>query len=101
MGFKLESIVPWGRSMEEYVRMFALKPDELNLKILDCGGGPASFNAEMFQQGYSVVSCDPIYQFTAAEIAQRVRDTYQAIIDGTKINYDRFVWQDIPSSTLR
>ncbi|KJH73330.1 hypothetical protein [Aliterella atlantica] len=97
MGFKLESVVPWGRSMQEYVGMFALKADELNLKILDCGGGPASFNAEMFQQGYSVVSCDPIYQFTADEIAGRVRDTYQAIIDGTKTNYDRFVWQDIPS----
>jgi hypothetical protein len=83
--------------MQEYIRMFDLKPDELRLKILDCGGGPASFNAEMTQQGYSVISSDPIYQFTAAEIAQRVQDTYQSIIYGTKVNYDRFVWQDIPS----
>jgi hypothetical protein len=51
----------------------------------------------MTQQGYSIISCDPIYQFTAEEIAQRVRDTYQTIIDGTKINSDRFVWQDIQS----
>lgn len=97
MTFKLENVVPWGRSMQEYVRMFDLKPEELKLNILDCGGGPASFNAEMTQQGYSVISCDPIYQFTAAEIARRVQETYQTIIDGTKIHYDRFVWQDIPS----
>lgn len=97
MTFKLENVVPWGRSMQEYVKMFDLKPDELKLKILDCGGGPASFNAEMTQQGYSVISCDPVYQFSATEIAQRVRDTYQTIIDGVKINYDRFVWRDIQS----
>jgi SAM-dependent methyltransferase len=97
MTFKLENVVPWGRSMQEYIKMFDLKPDELRWKILDCGGGPASFNAEMTQQGYSVISSDPIYQFTATEIAQRVQNTYQTIIDGTKINYDRFVWQDISS----
>jgi len=97
MTFKLENVVPWGRSMQEYIKMFDLKPDELRLKILDCGGGPASFNAEMAQQGFSVVSCDPIYQFTAEEIARRVQDTYQTIIYGTKINYDRFIWRDIPS----
>ena len=97
MTFKLENVVPWGRSMQEYIKIFDLKPDELRLKILDCGGGPASFNAEMTQQAYNVMSSDPIYRFTAAEIAQRVRDTYQKIIDGTKINYDRFVWRDIPS----
>ncbi|MDV2996020.1 MAG: hypothetical protein N4J56_005674 [Chroococcidiopsis sp. SAG 2025] len=97
MTFKLENVVPWGRSMQEYVRMFDLKPNELKLNILDCGGGPASFNAEMAQQGYSVISGDPIYQFTAAEIARRVQETYQTIIDGTKIHYDRFVWQDIQS----
>lgn len=83
--------------MQKYVRMFDLKSDDLKLKILDCGGGPASFNAEMTQQGYSVISCDPIYQVTATEIARRVQETYQTIIDGTKINYDRFVWQDIQS----
>lgn len=95
MSFKLENVVPWGRSMQEYVRMFDLTPDELKLTMLDCGGGPASFNAEMTRQGYKVISCDPIYQFTANEIAQRVQDTYQKIIDGMQINYDRFVWQDI------
>ncbi|MAD80187.1 MAG: SAM-dependent methyltransferase, partial [Planctomycetaceae bacterium] len=30
--------------------------------------GPASFNAELTARGGSIVSCDPIYEFTADEI---------------------------------
>lgn len=97
MSFKLENVIFWGRSMQEYVRMFDLQPDELKLAIVDCAGGPASFNAEMMSQGYKVVSCDPVYRFSADEIAQRVRDTYQVVMDGVQVNYDRFVWRDIQS----
>ena len=97
MSFKLENVVPWGRLMEEYVRMFDLTPDELKLNILDCAGGPASFNVEMTCLRYKIISCDPIYQFTASEIEQRVQDTYQAVINGVQVNFDRFVWQDIQS----
>ena len=97
MSFKLESVVPWGRSLEEYIRMFNLTADDLRLKILDCAGGPASFNVEMTRQGYSVISCDPIYQFSVDEIAQRIQETYQTIIDGAKATREYFVWQDIQS----
>ncbi|MBA3924612.1 MAG: hypothetical protein H0X31_24090 [Nostocaceae cyanobacterium] len=88
MSFKLENIVPWGRLMAEYVNMFDLTPEELKLNILDYAGGPASFNAEMTRQGNKVISCDPIYQFTAAEIGQRIQDTYQIIIEGCQVNRD-------------
>ncbi len=97
MGFKLESVVPWGRSLEEYIRMFNLTADDLRLKILDCAGGPASFNVEMTRQGYNVISCDPIYQFSVDEIAQRIQETYPTIIDGVKATREYFVWQDIQS----
>lgn len=97
MGFKLESVVPWGRSLEEYIRMFDLAADDLRLKLLDCAGGPASFNVEMTRQGYNVISCDPIYQFSVDEIAQRIQDTYQTIVDGAKTTRENFVWQDIQS----
>lgn len=97
MGFKLESVVAWGRSLDEYIRMFDLTADELRLKILDCAGGPASFNAEMMRKGYKVISCDPIYQFSADEIAQRIQETYQTVIDGAKATQEYYVWQDIQS----
>ncbi|MBW4683838.1 MAG: class I SAM-dependent methyltransferase [Komarekiella atlantica HA4396-MV6] len=97
MGFKLKNVIPWGRSMQEYIKMFDLTSDELKLNILDCAGGPASFNAEMTYQGYKVISCDPVYQFTADEIAQRIQDTYETVIQGVKANQECYVWQDIQS----
>lgn len=97
MSFKIEHVVPWGRSLPEYIRMFNLTPSDLQLKILDCASGPASFNTEMTCQGHKVISCDPLYQFTAAEIAQRIEETCPAIIKGVQAERDKFVWQNIQS----
>ena len=97
MSIKLETVIPWGRSLAEYIQMFNLTPNDLKLKILDCAGGPASFNAEMTQQGYPVISCDPVYQFSADEIAQRIQDTYQTVIEGVKATREDFIWKDIQS----
>jgi SAM-dependent methyltransferase len=97
MGLKLEKVIPWGRSLAEYIRMFDLTPEQLKMRILDCAGGPASFNAEMTRQGYNVISCDPVYQFSADEIAQRIHETYPILINGVKANWENYTWQDIQS----
>jgi hypothetical protein len=97
MGLKLETVVPWGRSLDEYVRMFDLSPADLQRSILDCAGGPASFNAELAQQGGRVISCDPVYQFSVTEIRQRIQDTYPVIMEGVRANYDAYVWHDLKS----
>lgn len=93
--FKLENIVPWGRSFTEYQVMFGLTSADLSGTILDCGGGPSSFNAEMTQRNHQVISCDPIYQFSASEIESRIQETYPVILQGLRDRRDRFVWQDI------
>ena len=90
---KLDNVVPWGRTLAEYKSMFNLSAADLNKKILGCGDGPASFNAEMTEVGHSVVSIDPIYQFSAAQIEQRVRDTYEPVISQVKQNSSRYVWK--------
>jgi hypothetical protein len=54
--FTLDQVVPWGRSFAEYRRMFALTDAELGLRIIGCGDGPASFNAEATRRGTAVVS---------------------------------------------
>lgn len=91
---KLNEVVPWGRTLEEYRRMFNLSEIDLKTKILGCGDGPASFNAEMTQLGYSVVSIDPIYQFSAQQIKQRVEEIYEPVISQLKQNSNRFVWKN-------
>ena len=61
MAFTLDQIVPWGRTFDEYRRMFALTDADLTRRILGCGDGPASFNAEATLRGVRVLSIDPIY----------------------------------------
>ncbi|MEM8639904.1 MAG: class I SAM-dependent methyltransferase [Cyanobacteria bacterium P01_G01_bin.54] len=97
MTFKLTDIVPWGRSAHEYQRMFNLSNSDLTSRILDCGAGPASFTAEMTAQGYSVIACDPLYQFTAADIEQRIQTVCPQIMTGVDQTRDRFVWSQIRS----
>jgi len=95
--FSLERIVPWGRSFDEYVAMFALTGDDLRRSILACGDGPASFNSTLTKRGGKVVSADPIYQFSAQLIRSRIEGTFEEVIDQTRTNMDEFVWDHIRS----
>ncbi len=92
MSMKLNEVIPWGRSFEEYTRMFALTDEDLAGNILGCGDGPASFNAEATALGRRVVSCDPLYAFSAGEIERRVEECYDRVISQVKRNMDGFVW---------
>jgi hypothetical protein len=90
---ELQDVVPWGRNLAEYQQMFALSSADLTRHILGSGDGPASFNAEMLALGHHVVSIDPIYQFTAAQIRQRVESTYDKIIAQVKVAPQAYVWR--------
>jgi len=90
----LSDVVPWGRSLAEYRAMFALSDADLRGRLLGCGDGPASFNAELTATGkpQQVISIDPLYAFTGPEIACRVEQTYEAIISQVKLNRSRYAW---------
>jgi hypothetical protein len=95
--FTLEEVVPWGRSFDEYRLMFVLRDADLARRILGCGDGPASFNAEATSRGLTVVSVDPIYQCTAAQVQQRIEATYETVLEQTRRNAHEFVWRAIGS----
>jgi hypothetical protein len=95
--FTLDQVAPWGRSFEEYRRMFALTEGDLCLRMLGCGDGPAGFNAEATRRGADVISCDPIYRFDADDICERIAVTYERILEQTRQNADEFVWNSIRS----
>jgi hypothetical protein len=97
--FTLENIIPWGRSFDEYVNMFALDEKDLSKKIIGCGDGPASFNAEATQRNCRIVSFDPIYQFSVYDIEQRVRETYPQVMDQLCKNISDYRWDDVFHST--
>ena len=97
MPIAYDHIIPWGRSFDEYVSMFSLTEQDLEKKILGCGDGPACFNAGMKSQGKRVTSIDPIYQFSKQELKQRINDVYPVVLEQTRQNQDKFVWENITS----
>ena len=97
MSFTLSQVVPWGRSFDEYVAMFALTEADLGKAILGCGDGPASFNAVLTRRGGRIVSVDPLYRFSQGEIRDRIRQTCAEILEQTRKNVHEFIWTTIKS----
>jgi len=97
MAVQLKEIMPWGRSFEEYVAMFALSEDDLSKRILGCGDGPASFNAELTRRGGTVVSVDPLYAYDVHRIGKRISDSFDEVMRETRNNSNEFVWKHIRS----
>jgi len=92
---KLENIVPWGRTLTEYKEIFLLTDNELKSKILGCGDGPASFNAEIKTLGGKVVSIDPTYAFTAEQIKSRIDEVADEVMVQVRNKAEDFVWENI------
>lgn len=99
MSFTLDTIVPWGRSYEEYLAMFGLTEEELepHRRILGCGDGPAGFNAELTRRGGRIISVDPIYAFDASQIGNRISATYETVMAQMRENQRSYVWSSITS----
>ena len=95
--FTLDQVVPWGRSFDEYRRMFALTDADLDRRIIDCGGGPASFASEAARRGTHVIACDPLYQWDTSQIRERIAATSANILEQARQNRDEFVWDSIRS----
>lgn len=94
MTFTLDQVIPWGRSLDEYRRIFGLTEENLAGSILGVGDGPASFNAEMTAQGRRVLSVDPLYAFTQAEISRRIDETYDRVVDQLWPILDLYMWNE-------
>lgn len=97
MAVQLDQVVPFGRSFDEYVRMFALSESDLQSSILSVADGPASFNAEGTQKGCQIQSIDPLYVFSADEIRGRFEAVLDDIIQQVEETPDDYVWSYHPS----
>ena len=89
---QLDRVVPFGRSLDEYIHMFALSETDLKKSILSVADGPASFNAEGTAKGYKIQSCDPLYVFGADEIRDRFYAVRDDIINQIENTRDSWVW---------
>jgi hypothetical protein len=93
----LANVVPWGRSFDEYQKMFRLSDDDLDKRILGCGDGPASFNAEATERACQIISCDPVYQFKAEEIRHQIDQVYPEIMAKMQQGADSYIWDSMGS----
>ena len=92
MAMELAEVVPFGRSFDEYVKMFNLTDADLQKSILSIADGPASFNREATTQGYNIKSIDPLYQFSAEQIRNRFNAVVDNIIQQVKNTPQDWVW---------
>ena len=92
MSVELDEIIPWGRSRREYELMIGLDQDDLQKRIVGCGDGPASFNAEWTRAGFSVVSFDPIYSFSGGDIQKRFDASSETILSQVRATRDNWIW---------
>ena len=95
MNYKLNSIVPWGRNLEEYKTIFSLSKKDLQKKILGCGDGPSSFNAELTARGGEITSIDPIYKFTKEQLTKRIDEVSVEVMGMVRQYSSNFVWKNI------
>ena len=97
MAFKLNSVVPWGRNIEEYREMFLLTDSDMKKKIAGFGDGPASFNRQATELGCSVTSFDPIYAFSKQQLETRIREVKYIVMQQMAENSENYVWDRIRS----
>lgn len=95
MAYLLENVVPWGRNLNEYKKMFQLTDEDFSKEIIGFGDGPASFNCEAAELGYKVTSLDPIYQFLGKNIEKRIIEIKDVVIEQTRNNVNNYVWTEI------
>ena len=72
--------------------MFSLEPKDYGAGVLDCGGGAASFIAELKGDGLRAVSVDPIYRLPGAEIQSRFEAVAEPIIAQVRATPLDWVW---------
>ena len=92
MAILLNQIVPWGRSRDEYDLMFSLADWDTSGGVLDCGGGPASFTAELRASGIRAVSVDPIYVYSGSEIRARFEAAVSPMLAQVRATPEDWTW---------
>ncbi len=92
MAIKLEKVVPFGRSLDEYIKMFNLTENDCKKSILSVADGPASFNAEGSKMGYQITSVDPLYIFNTQQIKEHFYEVIDDIIEQVEKTVNSWVW---------
>lgn len=73
--------------------MFSLADEDAHRRILGCGDGPASFNAEGTALGYQITSVDPVYGFSGSDIERRFEEVVDTVMAQVRSTPTRWIWK--------
>lgn len=86
----------WVYNLADYRQIFDLSDEDLGKRILDFPGGISSFNAEMADKGYFVVSGDPHYQLDFSAMSELAEDRFLQNEKDLSEHLNRLKFQDEP-----
>ncbi|MEQ9618960.1 MAG: hypothetical protein RIG61_07270 [Deltaproteobacteria bacterium] len=89
---KLENVVPFGRSYDEYRLMFALSEEDLDKKIISVADAPAAFSVSMKKRGSRVISANPLYIFGIDDIERRFYKALDEVIGQVRDSPGGWIW---------
>lgn len=69
---RIDDVYPWGHTLADYRNIFQLADEDLSKELISFADGTASVNSELMQLGRTMVSVDPIYQFSTSDIEMRL-----------------------------
>lgn len=84
MNKKQTILSSWIYGKEDYQQMFALTEDDLNKRILDYPGNLSTFNAQMYHDGFSVVSGDVAYDSQPDDIQPYIDEVFKLHVGDLK-----------------
>lgn len=94
--FRLRQVAFFGRTLDEYLEMFALDLGALRgRRVLDVASGPGSFVAECLARGLDVTGCDPQYARDADAIVAQGRADVDACREQIRRNPESLQYADI------
>lgn len=110
MVVELKTVVPFGRSLEEYRMMFELSEQDLEKNIVGVSDGVSSFNTEMNAAGKRVLSIDPIYEESGEFIQSAFNNSIENVIQQLGSTSGDYIWsyyknldvyRDIRTATIK
>ena len=83
----MRQFVLWGQHWDEYRELFALSPQDSSCRLLEFGCGPNAVNAELKEQGCSMVSCDSLFNLDSEALLAEVWPIFKTVLD--KMNAEK------------
>ena len=83
-----------GYGIDDYVKMFALTENELEMNIVDCYSGASCFAKEMTSKKRNVIACDPLYKKSIDEIQLTIEKAQKTLLSDIKAHPEWFVFTE-------